>query len=93
MTIQFKNLPTNILCTTDNYYIELELKTEGVQKGWLGYEGKVKIIHNESGMTEYEKSYKGHEYIDILNNCIERMKKLEHNLVEVQGKAENMVGA
>ena len=36
MTIQFKNLPTNILCTTDNYYIELELKTEGVQKGWLG---------------------------------------------------------
>ena len=28
-------------------------------------------------MTEYEKSYKGHEYIDILNNCIERMKKLE----------------
>ena len=44
-------------------------------------------------MTEYEKSYKGHEYIDILNNCIERMKKLEHNLVEVQGKAENMVGA
>ena len=85
MTIQYTNLPIGVLCSTDNFYIELDVKDMN--------EGKVKIIHNESGMTEYEKSYKGHDYIDILNDCIERMKRLEHNLVEVQGKAESMVGA
>ena len=75
------NLPENVICATDNYYLEYDVNDD------------LYIIYNQDGNIKWEYEYDGERSRQyILSNAKKEMQRLEYEEVQLQSIAEMRAG-